>query len=97
MLPINPESETAKFTFTNKAELTLNLLTPHQSYWVDIDTFATYTTLPDGTLDLNLLRATENLRVDNSDPVRAAPAGRDPLEGFLFTCPSAGDREYRTA
>lgn len=73
LLPIDPESETAKFTFINKAELTPNLLTPHQSYWVDIDTFATYTSIPDGTLDLNLLRATENLRIDDSYSVRAAP------------------------
>ena len=73
VLDIDPESETAIFTFTNKAERTVNLLMPHQSYWADIDTFATYTELPEGAHDLNLLRATERLRVDDLYSVRSAP------------------------
>ncbi len=80
LLPIDPESETAKFTFTNKASLTPNLLTPHQTYWADIETFATYTTLPNDTLDLNLLRATENLHADNVYSIRAAPLAPTAVE-----------------
>lgn len=72
LLPVDLESETAIFTFYNKAEQTVNLLTPHQSYWVDINAFATYTELPEGTLDLSLLRATERLLVDEQYSVRAA-------------------------
>ena len=72
LLPIDLESETALFTFTNKTEQRVNLLTPPQTYWSDIDTFATYQELPEGTLDLNLLRATERLRVDEQYAVRAA-------------------------
>lgn len=73
ILDIDPESETAIFTFTNKAERTINLLMPHQSYWADIDTFATYIELPEGARDLNLLRATERLHVDELYSVRSAP------------------------
>ena len=72
-LPDAPESETAKFTFTNKAERTISLLTPSQTYLADIETFVTYTLLPDDTLDLNLLRATETLFVDDTYSVQAAP------------------------
>ena len=71
LLPVDLESETAKFTFTNKTTQMVNLLTPAQSYWADIDTFATYTELPDGTLDLNLRRATERLGVDEQYSVQA--------------------------
>lgn len=72
LLPIDLESETAKFTFTNQAEQRINLLQPAQTYWVDIDTYATYRKLPDGALDLNMLRATKSLGVDKQYTVQAA-------------------------
>ena len=72
-LPVNSENATAKFIFTVKADVTPALLMPHQSYWADINTFATYTILPDDTRDLNVLRATENLHAEDVYTIQAAP------------------------
>ncbi len=72
LLPINPESPTTKFTFTNKSITRPLLITGHQTYWADIDAEAVYTELPDGTLDLNLLRATPALGNEESYSTRSA-------------------------
>ncbi len=73
LIPIDPESQTAKFTFTNKSIARPLLITGHQTYWTDIDAEAVYTELPDDTLDLNLLRATPAIKNDESYSTRAAP------------------------
>ena len=73
LLPIDPESQTEKFTFTNKADLRPLLIMGHQTYWADIDTEAAFTELPDGSLDLSLLRATPALRNEEVYSTRSAP------------------------
>lgn len=71
-LPISPESVMAEFTFTNKAETRAYLVTGQQPIWMDVNTEAVYTRLPDNTLDLNLLRAKPQLLKEESYIVNSA-------------------------
>jgi len=71
-LPYFEKSTLAEFTFTNKVDERRNLITGQQPILADVDVEALYTSLPDGTLDLNLLRAKEELRGEESYTLRSA-------------------------
>ena len=60
------------FTFTNKADTRSILVTGPQPIWIDIDTLAVYTTLPDDTLDVDMLRAQPALAKEATYIARSA-------------------------
>ena len=71
-LPYFEKSTLAEFTFTNQVDGRRNLITGQQPILADIDVEALYIGLPDNTLDLNLLRAKEELRDEEKYTLRSA-------------------------
>ena len=71
-LPYFEKSTLAEFTFTNQVDGRRNLITGQQPILADIDVEALYIGLPDSTLDLNLLRAKEELRGEEKYTLRSA-------------------------
>ncbi len=71
-LPFFPHSELIEISFTNQADGLTNLITSQHPLLLDRDVEALYTALPDGVLDLNLLRAKEPLLEDEHYTLRSA-------------------------
>ncbi len=71
-IPFFPHSELVAITFTNQSDGLTNLITSQQPILLDLDIEAYHTTLPEGELDLNLVRTKEPLPEEERYTLRSA-------------------------